>query len=266
MENRQQQILSEIKEMMSSIRVQLEQLDAKMAELQYEVDPQTFTADPIDLSLDDFPMAEVAEETVAEMFEEPVAETPEEPQVELSEEPVAVVVPEPVVEEAADESDDDLPFFDEPVEEPVADVFEEPELVVEMFEEQESEPAVEIFDEPVLEPETVTEPLIINEAAQASIARPVVLDAMIAKQAWRTDMPGAPVRDIRSAISLNDRVLFINRLFGEDPVNFQETLNVLNQMGSLDEAVAYLVEAHPSWNLESELVYRFMMALRRKLN
>jgi t-SNARE complex subunit (syntaxin) len=37
MENRQQQILSEIKEMMSSIRVQLEQLDAKMAELQYEV-------------------------------------------------------------------------------------------------------------------------------------------------------------------------------------------------------------------------------------
>ena len=79
-------------------------------------------------------------------------------------------------------------------------------------------------------------------------------------------MPGAPVRDIRSAISLNDRVLFINRLFDEDPVNFQETLNALNQMGSLDEAVAYLVQAHPSWNLESELVYRFMMALRRKLN
>ena len=79
-------------------------------------------------------------------------------------------------------------------------------------------------------------------------------------------MPGAPVRDIRSAISLNDRVLFINRLFDEDPVNFQETLSALNQMGSLDEAVSYLVEAHPSWNLDSELVYRFMMALRRKLN
>ena len=43
MENRQQQILSEIKEMMTSIRVQLEQLDANMAELQYEVDPQSFT-------------------------------------------------------------------------------------------------------------------------------------------------------------------------------------------------------------------------------
>lgn len=242
MENRQQQILSEIKEMMSSIRVQLEQLDAKMAELQYEVDPQTFTTDPIDLSLDDFPMAEVAEETVAEMFEEPLEEAVPEPVEELFEEAVPEPVEEPVIEEIAEEDDDDLPFFDEPEEEPVVEMFQESE------------------------PEPVAEPMIVNDAVQATISKPVVLDAMIAKQAWRTDMPGAPVRDIRSAISLNDRVLFINRLFGEDPVNFQETLNILNQMGSLDEAVAYLVEAHPSWNLESELVYRFMMALRRKLN
>ena len=242
MENRQQQILSEIKEMMSSIRVQLEQLDAKMAELQYEVDPQTFTTDPIDLSLDDFPIETVIEEPVAEMFEEPLEEAVPEPVEELFEEAVPEPVEEPVIEEIAEEDDDDLPFFDEPEEEPVVEMFQESE------------------------PEPVAEPMIVNDAVQATISKPVVLDAMIAKQAWRTDMPGAPVRDIRSAISLNDRVLFINRLFGEDPVNFQETLNILNQMGSLDEAVAYLVEAHPSWNLESELVYRFMMALRRKLN
>ena len=204
MENRQQQILSEIKDMMASIRVQLEQLDAKMAELQYEVDPQEFTAEPIDLTLDDF--------TIGLASEEP----------------------------AVEEDDDDLPFFDEPEDLPAA--------------------------EPETKQEQVAAPVIVHEAVQASNQKTVVLDAMTAKQAWRTDMPGAPVRDIRSAISLNDRVLFINRLFDEDPVNFQETLNALNQMGSLDEAVAYLVQAHPSWNLESELVYRFMMALRRKLN
>lgn len=247
MENRQQQILSEIKEMMSSIRVQLEQLDAKMAELQYEVDPQIFTAEPIDLSLDDFAMETVVEEpmeeSVNEMFEEPVPEMFEVPVEEASEEPADEgILEESVAEESVIEDDDDLPFFDEPEEEPVVEMFQESE------------------------PEPLAEPMIVNDAVQATISKPVVLDAMIAKQAWRTDMPGAPVRDIRSAISLNDRVLFINRLFGEDPVNFQETLNALNQMGSLDEAVAYLVEAHPSWNLESELVYRFMMALRRKLN
>ena len=176
MENRQQQILSEIKEMMSSIRVQLEQLDAKMAELQYEVDPQCFTMDPIYLNLDELPVVSDAVGPVAE-------------------------------------------------------------------------------------------PVTVHVAAQAAAAeKTVVLDAMTARQAWRTDMPGASVRDIRSAISLNDRVLFINRLFGEDPVAFQETLTAVNQMETLDAAVEYLVQKYPLWNLDSELVYRFMMALRRKLN
>lgn len=264
MENRQQQILSEIKEMMSLIRTQLEQLDVKMAELQYEVDPQEFTSEPIDLSLDDFTIETVPEDPVVEemavVFEEPVIEEVglpveenfEEPDPELDED----LLEEPVAEEISVEEDDDLPFFDDPADLPAGD--------------SEDLPAGDLEDLPAGESEQQSEPVaapvIVNDAVQASNQKTVVLDAMIAKQAWRTDMPGAPVRDIRSAISLNDRVLFINRLFGEDPVNFQETLNILNQMGSLDEAVAYLVETHPSWNLESELVYRFMMALRRKLN
>ena len=86
MENRQQQILSEIKEMMSSIRVQLEQLDAKMAELQYEFDPQPFTIDSFDLGLEDLPSAgiEMQPETVVEM--------------ELPAEPEPEIVPEPEME------------------------------------------------------------------------------------------------------------------------------------------------------------------------
>ena len=264
MENRQQQILSEIKEMMSLIRTQLEQLDAKIAELQYEIDPQEFTSEPIDLSLDDFTIETVPEEPVVEemavVFEEPVIEEVglpveenfEEPDPELDED----LLEEPVAEEISVEEDDDLPFFDDPADLPAGDSADLPAGDLEDLPAGESEQ----------QSEPVAAPVIVNDAVQASNQKTVVLDAMIAKQAWRTDMPGAPVRDIRSAISLNDRVLFINRLFGEDPVNFQETLNILNQMGSLDEAVAYLVETHPSWNLESELVYRFMMALRRKLN
>jgi hypothetical protein len=224
MENRQQQILSEIKEMMSSIRKQLELLDAKMAEFQYEVDPQEFTVESFDLNLDDLPVVEPAPEVVVEPAPEVV--------VEQAPEPVAEPVVEPVVEPD--------PVF-EPTPEPVA------------------EPA------PVEEVETELE--MVFEAAQIIAAeKPVVLDAMTTKQAWRTDMPGAAVRDIRSAISLNDRVLFINRLFDEDPVMFQETLTRLNQVETLDEAVAYLAETRPQWDLESEIVYRFMMALRRKIS
>ena len=46
---------------------------------------------------------------------------------------------------------------------------------------------------------------------------------------------------------------------------FQETLTRINQMETLDEVVAYLVAARPDWDLESEIVYRFMMAVRRKV-
>ena len=78
-------------------------------------------------------------------------------------------------------------------------------------------------------------------------------------------MPGTPVKDIRSAISLNDRIIFINYLFNEDPMAFQNSLTKINTMASLDEVLEYVNQEHPEWNLESEVVYRFMMAVRRRI-
>ena len=53
MENRQQQILSEIQELMSSVRSQLEKLDAKMQEFQQLADSQDDTVVPIDIDIDE---------------------------------------------------------------------------------------------------------------------------------------------------------------------------------------------------------------------
>ena len=103
----------------------------------------------------------------------------------------------------------------------------------------------------------------ILDTAKADTA---VMDVMAEKQAWRTDRPGMPVRNIISAISLNDRVYLINTLFGEDPMLFQETISKFNAMGSLSEALAYIGEKHPDWDMNSEPVYRLMMAVRRKLS
>jgi len=93
----------------------------------------------------------------------------------------------------------------------------------------------------------------------------VVLDTMADKEAWRTDMPGSQVSDIRSAVALNDRILFINELFGEDPALYGDTVARLNSMSTLDEAVSYLREHFPEWKTDSDTVYRFMMIVRRKL-
>ena len=165
-----------------------------------------------------------------------------------------------------------------PVDAPVAETIAEPvetELVEEVLEDVmdiELEPSDDLpfyddlpVSEPEIEPEAESETELETESEPMAEAEPIpVIDAMIAKQPWRTDMPGSPVRDIRSAISLNDRILFINYLFGEDPMAFQEMLTQLNAMSSFDEAAAHAIAAHPEWNLESDTVYRFMMALRRR--
>lgn len=227
MENKESQILSEIMDMMASIRSQLEMLDAKMAELQNTVGQGEAEAMPIDLDIDDLPeteeVAPVVEETVVVeddlpfydgLTDGPVAEEP------VVEEPIAE---EPVVEEpVAEDDDDDLPIFADP--------------------------------EPVQETVPVTQK-----------PKTAVIDAMTDRQAWRTDMPGTAVKDIRSAISLNDRILFINNLFAQDPMKFQDALTRINQMASLDEVVDYVETEQPGWNLESDTVYRFMMAVRRKV-
>jgi hypothetical protein len=87
---------------------------------------------------------------------------------------------------------------------------------------------------------------------------------MTDKQAWRTDLAGSPVRDLLSAISLNDRVHFIKTLFRDDAVLFQQTRAKINAMSSLDEVVDYIT-ANFDWDMSSQVVYRFMMAVRRKV-
>ena len=222
---------------MASIKTQVEELENKIVEYQQIAETQDVAANlPI---------------------EEPVAETIVEPlETELVEE---------VLDDVMDielEPSDDLPFYDDlPVSEP--EVEPEPEVVTELEPEVEPEPEVEDLPEGVVEVEEVV--VVSSEPEVEPAPAPVpVIDAMIAKQAWRTDMPGSAVRDVRSAISLNDRILFINYLFGEDPMAFQETLTQLNAMASFDEAAAHIIAAHPEWDLESDTVYRFMMALRRR--
>lgn len=225
MENNQQQILSEIKTLMASVRNQLEELDAKIALWQQLADPQEADI-PIDLDFDlDVAVQEVP--VAVEQDAEPVAEVA----VEQDAEPVAEYVEEPVLESAPAEdanADDDLPFFDAP--------------------------------EEIFQPEPAVRPV------QKTVEKPAVIDVMTEKQTWRTAMPGSPVKDVRSAIALMDRVLFINSLFGADAMAFQEALNQINQMQSLDEAVEYLAAIHPEWDFNSQTVYSFMMAVRRKVN
>lgn len=247
MENRQQQILSEIKALASSIRGQMELFESKVAEFQQIIEAEEVkcdiaeqydvsgTPDEVEVDIMDIelspdtefysePLSAEPEPETLPMEEEP-ADEPEVISEEIAVETAAEPLSEQVTVETPEEVDDDLPFF----------------------EDMPAEPA----------------PAILNDVRPSSDVP--VIDAMLDKHAWRTDMPGTAVKDIRSAISLNDRILFINFLFNEDPMSFQETLTKLNSMASFDEAATYMMTAFPHWDWESDTVYRFMMALRRRL-
>ena len=169
-------------------------------------------------------------------------------------------------------------FEEEPAEEvtenPIDISIDDADLGVESVPESESEPEPE--PEPVPGPETEPAAGLLEDEVPAAprtsindrqerYARKTVMDVMGQKLAWKSAIPGTPVKNVISAISLNDRVLFINTLFKEDPMAFQEAIAAFNGMSSFAEAEEYVRTRYPEWNLDSDLVFRLMMAVRRKL-
>ena len=170
--------------------------------------------------------------------------------------------PEAPVEEPAEESDftdieigvSDLP---EPEPEPVPDA--EPVPVPEPVE----GPAEQPVEGPVPEPvEGPAEEIPGQAGNDVKVPAP---HPETERLPWRLDKPGLSVKNIRSGISLYDRALFIGTLFKEDYALYDQTIGDLNALGSLDEAVDYLLSRFPDWNLKSDIVYNFMMAVRKKL-
>ena len=240
------QILSEIREALDVISGKMAEVELQLAELEGFMDVEEPAAEEL---AEESPVAEepVAAQPVVETpaVEEPVAEVPvfEEPAVEPP------VVDQPVV---------DQPVVEEPID-VVLDDISDSDILAGL-----SEP--EPLSSPLLDPPApaVSSPVSIP-VAESVKPKQAVIDVMADKCAWRTDIPGSPVRNIISGISLNDRILFINSLFKGDAQAFQATIALFNTYETLDQAEEFIRSNYPGWNLDSEIVYRFMMAVRRKL-
>ena len=142
----------------------------------------------------------------------------------------------------------------------------EPEPVPEPVEEPVVEPVIDDLPEPEPAPAPAPAEPEPAPAEPAPVApKPVTPRPETERLPWRLDKPGMAVKNIRSGISLYDRALFIGTLFKEDYALYDKTISELNGLGNLDEAVDYLLERFPDWNLKSDIVYNFMMAIRKKL-
>ena len=160
-------------------------------------------------------------------------------------------LPQEETVEESDFTDMEIGIPDLPEPEPVVEPEPEPVL--------EPEPIPEPVEEPVVEP--VVEPVEAPEAPKpAPVPRPET-----ERLPWRLDKPGMSVKNLRSGISLYDRALFIGTRFKEYHALYDRTSSELNALSSLDEAVDYLLERFPDWDRKSDIVYNFMMAVRKKL-
>lgn len=273
-----------------------EPLDLGTADYLYDI----ADAVPEDIPVEDVPEA-VADDMPADVFAENAGENVGEsvpddiPEAEPEAEPETEDLPESepeVGQESAQEVEQELEDLPESEPETVLEAEDlseaEPEAVpgqgTQAEPETEAEPEQVAGTEPEPKPEDLLEEdgfslfggMAEEEEPKAKKTKTpsehrqysghkVIADQKYGNEAWRKDMPGPEVKDVRSAISLNDRVMFISTLFRDDSMLFQDVINKINALTTLEKAVQYLKENFPEWDMDSELVYRFMMSVRRKI-
>lgn len=301
MDKSPKEILAELDAELSALKARVGEIEKKVEQLRNELDLEP--AEPLDLGTadylydiadavpedipaenvpeavaDDMPadvFAENAGENVGESVQDdiPEAESESEPEAEPETEDLPESEPE-VEQESAQEVEQETEDLSEA--DPGQGTQAEPET--------EAEPEQVAGTEPEPKPEDLPEEdgfslfggmaeeeepkgrktKAPSEHRQYS-GHKVIADQKYGNEAWRKDMPGPEVKDVRSAISLNDRVMFISTLFRDDSMLFQDVINKINALATLEKAVQYLKENFPEWDMDSELVYRFMMSVRRKI-
>lgn len=301
MDKSPKEILAELDAELSALKARVGEIEKKVELLRNELDLEP--AEPLDLGTADYlyDIADaVPEDIPAEKVPEAVADDmPADVFAENAGENVGESVPDDIPEpesEAGPEAEpetEDLPESEPETEhEPAQEVEQEPDDLPEAVPgqgtqaepETEAEPEQVAGTEPELKPEDLPEEdgfslfggMAEEEEPKAKKTKApsehrqysghkVIADQKYGNEAWRKDMPGPEVKDVRSAISLNDRVMFISTLFRDDSMLFQDVINKINALTTLEKAVQYLKENFPEWDMDSELVYRFMMSVRRKI-
>jgi hypothetical protein len=78
-----------------------------------------------------------------------------------------------------------------------------------------------------------------------------------------------PIRDLRKAIGVNDRFLFINELFRGDEVAYERSVKTINSFSIFPEAEYWIqreLKVKNGWNDSHELVRQFYQLVKRRFS
>lgn len=164
-----------------------------------------------------------------------VADDDDEEDLEVEQIDSEAAEPETDEQEEMPELTDELPEATEEITGPVAEPLPEATEMAEQEEEESAEEATGAAKEPSHEP----------SVASASL------------------LP--PIDDIRKAITLGDRFLFQRELFAGDGEKMNKTIDALNKLDSLDEALQYIGKKF-SWDKETPAFGLFYSILLRRFS
>ena len=142
---------------------------------------------------------------------------------------------------------------------PVKNILEEKETPVEVIDENlvhniVEAPAVEISQ--VNLAEVKTEPILV---ASEKIEIKEVKDHLVLE----------PIKDLRSAIGINDKFQFIQELFGGDEKSFEVGIKTINAFKIFPEAQFYIkreLREKNNWDEESNVVKQFDQLIKRRFS
>lgn len=168
--------------------------------------------------------------------------------------------------------------------EPVAPVYESPKTYVPPVVDPprvETPPVrVEVREEPkvYIPPVEVPKPVVqeytpVPEPPQVPVSSPTnskVESLFSFKKATELSekLSEMPIADLTKGMSINDRLLYMNELFGRDMAKLDEVLRALNNFPSLESAKSYLVgiATQYDWSQDerSEIAQSFIKLVRRR--
>lgn len=240
-------------------------------EPQAELEEQSIDIEPISM-----PEPEADDEYVAPFVEDTMpAQQPEveEEAIDIEGTPaVEMVVEEPEVPaelveekeselevvEFAEESNDEVADF---VEDTPEEAFVEDEVEVVEFDadddkygfvEDDDDMAV-VDEEQQLDDEDIEEQDLYNRGEPLDSDTAVTVGEMMSVR---------QAKELRKALSLNDRFRFRRELFGNSDINMNDTLNLLDTMSDLAEAREYLLQ-DLGWSTDDPVVQEFLTLVER---
>lgn len=124
---------------------------------------------------------------------------------------------------------------------------------------------------PAPKPTHIMEPDAIRELNQAIGSEGTSLNDALKNESAELGerLHHEPVKDLRKAIGINDRYLYINELFKGDQSVFERTLKTLNDFTSLAEAKFWMERElllKSGWNRDDKTVRQFIQLVSRRFS